>query len=102
MSVFQRLGNLILEDLGAILPGSGVPLNRETSLRLVLYAALLCFTMVLFFPDIFTPRRAPVLREMQPAPTVPRGESAPSGPQAPGQGGENESESPEVHNREQI
>ncbi|MCR9141705.1 MAG: hypothetical protein NXI24_05590 [bacterium] len=56
MSVFHRLGNLISEDMAAIVPGSGTPLNRETGLRLLMYAALLLFVLTLMLPGIFAPR----------------------------------------------
>lgn len=54
MSLLQRLGHLIREDLAAILPGSNVGLNRETGLRLVPYAALLFFVIGLLFPGLFS------------------------------------------------
>jgi hypothetical protein len=57
MSVFNRLGNLIREDLAAIVPGSEVPLNRETGMRLLLYVAFLLFALALFLPGFFTPTR---------------------------------------------
>ncbi len=56
MSVFHRLGNLISEDLAAVVPGSGTPLNLETGLRLLMYAALLLFVLTMMLPDIFAPR----------------------------------------------
>jgi hypothetical protein len=72
MSVFHRLGNLISEDMAAVVPGSGTPLNLETGLRLLMYAALSLFVLTMLLPDIFAPRygglREPVAPPAQLAP----------------------------------
>ncbi len=65
MPVLRRLADLVREDLGALIPGSGLPLNRESILRLVLYVALFLFALRLFAPGLFTFRS--IIRDAPPA-----------------------------------
>lgn len=69
MPVLRRLADLVREDLGSLLPGSGIPLNRESLLRLVLYVALFLFALRLFAPGLFTFRT--IIREDPPATSEP-------------------------------
>ena len=65
MSVFQRRGPLVSEDLGALVPGNGVPLNRDSILRLILYLALALFILTMFLPDVFAPAHTSAPRMLQ-------------------------------------
>ena len=49
----QRIKGLVGDDMGALLPGSGVPLNARSGLRLLLYLGLALFTVQLLLPERF-------------------------------------------------
>ena len=57
MRLMQRVGDLVREDLGALLPGNRFPLNRESLLRLLLYLCLLIFAVRVFLPQTGRPGR---------------------------------------------
>lgn len=53
MAILQRLASLVREDFSALIPGSGVALNRESILRLVLYVAFFALLARLLWPIFF-------------------------------------------------
>lgn len=60
MTLLQRVGQLISNDLGALLPGTGVPLDRTALVRLLLYLFLFLFAVRLFMPVLTSSVSAPI------------------------------------------
>ena len=69
MALLQRVGHLISNDFGALLPGTGIALDRAALLRLRLYVCLFIFAVRIFLPVLTGPDRKR-LSPANPAPAI--------------------------------
>ncbi len=69
VNFLTRLSRTIAFDLGAAIPGTGIPFRRENILRLVLYIGLIVFLARLAFLALEKKKPLPPLEE-RPLPNV--------------------------------